>query len=173
MENFGVFQCHLVYFMANCYTCCHFGMFSPFWFVVPRQICNPAIDLGSNPLDEDPFSAIHQGCQILLDTIYQNGGKYTKLPLNYHIAIPRMYQMAVIYSKWHTNLSIPKPCKMYPNWDFWFENIPSGNPAVHSRSKQIGFYLRNGDSIAQCRSPLFAFRWCKHRQRLGNKCTLT
>jgi hypothetical protein len=25
--------------------------------------------------------------------------------------------------------SIPKPFKIYPNWDFWFENKPSGNPA--------------------------------------------
>jgi hypothetical protein len=25
--------------------------------------------------------------------------------------------------------SIAKPDKIYPNWDFWFENIPSGNTA--------------------------------------------
>jgi hypothetical protein len=24
-------------------------------------------------------------------------------------------------------LSIIRPSKIYPNWDFWFENIPSGN----------------------------------------------
>jgi hypothetical protein len=24
--------------------------------------------------------------------------------------------------------SIPSPSKIYPNWDFWFENKPSGNP---------------------------------------------
>jgi hypothetical protein len=23
--------------------------------------------------------------------------------------------------------SIATPSKIYPNWDFWFENIPSGN----------------------------------------------
>jgi hypothetical protein len=23
----------------------------------------------------------------------------------------------------------PRPYKIYPNWDFWFENVPSGNPA--------------------------------------------
>jgi hypothetical protein len=28
-----------------------------------------------------------QGCQIFLDAMYQNGGKYSKLPLNYQIAI--------------------------------------------------------------------------------------
>jgi hypothetical protein len=33
-----------------------------------------------------------QGCQIFLDTIYQNGGNYTKLPLN--------FQMAIKCTKW-------------------------------------------------------------------------
>jgi hypothetical protein len=25
---------------------------------------------------------------------------------------------------------IAKHCKIYKNWDFWFENIPSGNPGA-------------------------------------------
>jgi hypothetical protein len=25
--------------------------------------------------------------------------------------------------------SIARPSKSYPNWYFWFENTPSGNPA--------------------------------------------
>jgi hypothetical protein len=33
------------------------------------------------------LSGREQGCQIFLDTIYQNGKKYTKLPLNYQMAI--------------------------------------------------------------------------------------
>jgi hypothetical protein len=37
---------------------------------------------------------------------------------------------------------IARPSKIYPNWDFWFENIPSGNPAPdmgtnQKRSKRI------------------------------------
>jgi hypothetical protein len=43
-----------------------------------------------------------------------------------------MYQFAVKYSKWPYNkstFSISRPSKKYPNWDFWFENIPPGNPA--------------------------------------------
>jgi hypothetical protein len=41
-----------------------------------------------------------QGCQIFLDTIYQNGGKYTKLPLNYQMAIKipnicKIFQMGI------------------------------------------------------------------------------
>jgi hypothetical protein len=41
------------------------------------------------------------------------------------------HQMLIIYSKWPQNtptFSIPRPSKIYPNWDFWFEKIPSGNP---------------------------------------------
>jgi hypothetical protein len=41
-----------------------------------------------------------------------------------------------IYSKFPWNIptfSIPRSSKIYPNWDFWFENMPSGNPG----SRQI------------------------------------
>jgi hypothetical protein len=33
--------------------------------------------------------------------------------------------------------SIPSRSKVYPNWNFWFENIPSGNPG----------YVRNFSKI--------------------------
>jgi hypothetical protein len=32
--------------------------------------------------------------------------------------------------------SIPRPSKIFPNWDFWFENIPSGNPDLQLDSGQ-------------------------------------
>jgi hypothetical protein len=41
-----------------------------------------------------------QGCQNFLDTIYQNGGKCAKMPLNDVPNGQNKYQMAVIYSKW-------------------------------------------------------------------------
>jgi hypothetical protein len=28
--------------------------------------------------------------------------------------------------------TLQDPPKIYPNWDFWFENIPSGDPAKYS-----------------------------------------
>jgi hypothetical protein len=28
--------------------------------------------------------------------------------------------------------STARPSKIYPNWDFWFKNIPSGNTAAHA-----------------------------------------
>jgi hypothetical protein len=39
--------------------------------------------------------------------------------------------MVVKYSKWPYNFptfAILSPFKIYPNWDFWFQNIPPGNP---------------------------------------------
>jgi hypothetical protein len=42
--------------------------------------------------------------------------------------------MAIKQAKWsylkYANTSIARSTKIYPNWDFWFENIPSGNPAL-------------------------------------------
>jgi hypothetical protein len=40
--------------------------------------------------------------------------------------------MSVQYSRWLLNISAfstLRPSKIYPDWDFWFENKPSGNPA--------------------------------------------
>jgi hypothetical protein len=37
-----------------------------------------------------------------------------------------VFLMAIKYS----NIFYFKPSKIYPIWDFWFENIPSGNPAT-------------------------------------------
>jgi hypothetical protein len=43
----------------------------------------PRPNVGSKTMND----GLNQGCQISLDTIYQNGGKYTKLPLNQQTAI--------------------------------------------------------------------------------------
>jgi hypothetical protein len=69
-----------------------------------------------------------RGCQIFLLTTYQSSEKYRKTAINIpnsHINIPKgrkIDQMAINYT------STIQPCKIYPNWYFWFENIPSGNP---------------------------------------------
>jgi hypothetical protein len=71
----------------------------------------------------------HQGCQIFLGKrvkMYQKGenipnghkiyrldGKLTKRLLNTQIS------------------SIARPSKIYPSWNFWLENKPSGNPGTH------------------------------------------
>jgi hypothetical protein len=41
--------------------------------------------------------------------------------------------MAVKYTngrKYILISSIARSSKIYPNWDFWFENLPSGNPEI-------------------------------------------
>jgi hypothetical protein len=53
-----------------------------------------------------------------------------------------IYQIAIKYPKWPQNIQngckidhkicqhrrIARPSKIYPNLDFWYENVPSGNP---------------------------------------------
>jgi hypothetical protein len=46
---------------------------------------------------------VDQGCQIFLSTSIPERWKYTKWRQNYQIAIHRIYQMAVKYSKWNYN----------------------------------------------------------------------
>jgi hypothetical protein len=46
-----------------------------------------------------------------------------------------------------TTSSIARPSKVYPNWDFWFENKPSGNTALGmfvavGRKQGIGIDLK-------------------------------
>jgi hypothetical protein len=34
-------------------------------------------------------------------------------------------------------LSAPRPSKLYENWDFWFENMPSDNPATRWQAVSV------------------------------------
>jgi hypothetical protein len=43
---------------------------------------------------------------------------------NDHNMYHKIYQMAVDIP--NGNNSIPRPSQIYPNFDFWYENIPSG-----------------------------------------------
>jgi hypothetical protein len=49
---------------------------------------------------------------------------YAKKAVNYTNG-RKIFQMIIKI----TAFSIPRPSKFYKNWDFWFENKPSGNPA--------------------------------------------
>jgi hypothetical protein len=60
--------------------------------------------------------------------------------------------MAVKYTKGPKNIptsSIVRHYKIYPNWYFWFENKPSGNPAfgyshgLHIYIDSLMSYIRN------------------------------
>jgi hypothetical protein len=67
-----------------------------------------------------------QGCQISLGIAYQNK------PIDYKI-----YQMTINIPEF----SLPMHSKIYPNWDFWYENIPSGNPGKWVENVQVFFRL--------------------------------
>jgi hypothetical protein len=76
-----------------------------------------------------------QGCQIFTGTWYQNRKKWTKWAPN----VPNCHKispMSAKYSKRPQNIftfSNQRPSKIYPNWDFWFQNKPSGNPGRLSK----------------------------------------
>jgi hypothetical protein len=58
----------------------------------------------------------HKLYQSAITYLYQMAGKLTKWPLHVPICIQAS--------------SIAKTFKIYPNWDFGFENKPSGNPGL-------------------------------------------
>jgi hypothetical protein len=77
----------------------------------------------------------NQGCQIYLGTIYQNEGRFVNWPYTIPdgqlIHIPNGRKIDQVSIK-YTNTFDCKALKIYPNWDFRFENIPSGNRETSS-----------------------------------------
>jgi hypothetical protein len=70
-----------------------------------------------------------QGCQIFVGATYQSGEKYTKITLK-HTKWPQNIPNGCKKPELPTS-SIARPSKIPPTWDFWFKNMPSGNPAQH------------------------------------------
>jgi hypothetical protein len=69
----------------------------------------------------------------------ENKPNYHKIPQN----VPngsKMLLMAITYVHIPT-YSIPRPSKIYPNRDFWFENILSGNPDAEFVCNSRGPYI--------------------------------
>jgi hypothetical protein len=80
-------------------------------------------------LTQSACNSVHHDCQIFLSSWFQN---WKNVP-NEH----KMDQMIIKYpnySKWPCNISTffnLSPPNL-PNFGFWFENKPSGNPGVHA-----------------------------------------
>jgi hypothetical protein len=59
--------------------------------------------------------------------------------------------MSVKYSKCPLNISTfsdLRPSKIYPNWDFWFENKPPGNPGdIASASGTEDHWLKSRKGV--------------------------
>jgi hypothetical protein len=71
-------------------------------------------------------SHVGQGCQIIRDPTYQNWERLTKWQQN----VPNGCKLFPMGIKFIKKISIPRPSKIYPNWDFWYANKSSGNPDV-------------------------------------------
>jgi hypothetical protein len=72
------------------------------------------------------------------EKIYQMTAKHPKRLQNIPNGLKNIpkhyktYQMDQKINKWSHNLPISPVARLsknYPNWEFWFENKPSGNPA--------------------------------------------
>jgi hypothetical protein len=96
---------------------------------------------------------------IKREKIYQLTTKCTKLH--------KLYLMAVKYSKRSLNIPtfcIPRPSKIYPNWDFWLENTPSGNLGVVCAS----FYQESSVRVAKQEVALWRL-WALEQDYLQRK----
>jgi hypothetical protein len=58
--------------------------------------------------------------------MYQNGETYSKMTSR----LPNGHKM---YQRKYIKILIPRPSEIDPNWDFWYENLPSGNPVAHDK----------------------------------------
>jgi hypothetical protein len=88
-----------------------------------------------------------QGCQIFLDSMYQNGEKFHRIATELPNGL-KIYKLAVLYSKRLNNMSTfsnSRPSKIYPNCDFRSENIPSGNPCTDG--SQLAFDDTEKDAV--------------------------
>jgi hypothetical protein len=73
-------------------------------------------------------SNVQLGCQIFLGTTNPNGKKLPNGQKIYHMAInvPNGSEIDQMVAK-TTNI---RHSEIYPSWDFWFENMSSGDPCV-------------------------------------------
>jgi hypothetical protein len=86
------------------------------------------------PAEPGEFTRLHQDCQIFLGPNIPKWEKYTirpqTIPNGHKLGIPNgriIFQMVIKY----TNIFHSRSSKIYQNFDFWFENKPSGNPGLH------------------------------------------
>jgi hypothetical protein len=105
------------------------------------QTCSPlAVKISRNNLDNyERFKQDVGSTRVarFFFTWYQNWGKDSELPLPKLPNGQEMYQMAVIYIPNNVpTISIPRPFKIYPNWDFWLKNKPSGKPGFDSSRRR-------------------------------------
>jgi hypothetical protein len=58
--------------------------------------------------------------------MYQDGHKLPQMPVKYVAQLTKNFKI----------FSTLRPSKANPNWIFWFESKPSGNPGAHARFRK-------------------------------------
>jgi hypothetical protein len=92
--------------------------------------------------------------------LYTKMGKHTKWPWNITIS-SEIYHMAMTF--WNfTKIFLCKTLENYPNWDFWFGNMPSGNLGFAERIrigyvKLIGLFSKENKTKVSSRASMRAY----------------
>jgi hypothetical protein len=118
------------------------------------------------PVDD---SAQFQGCQIVLGTLYQSGGKYSKWLHNYQMPI-KIYPMVVNYYVHNYIFHFKVLCTKYAKIGFWSEKKPSGNPAVSFAVVWFVWHFSFVTALISCHWA--SFEW-EREQKNGSKQFLT
>jgi hypothetical protein len=98
--------------------------------------------------------------------------QYTKTGKMHQTTTKYLYKMVIPYIKYnkiyrtpvkHIKNSNLRPSKIYQNWNFWYENVPSGNPAKSLKSvfgclTRLAFQILNL-TVEEERRTLETF-WC-------------
>jgi hypothetical protein len=73
---------------------------------------------------------------------------------NHHL-VARIARFVLLQLTKRERYTFARPSKIYPNWDFWFENMPSGNTACGTSNDVTASHTSNGYSFRWRRIPPF------------------
>jgi hypothetical protein len=93
---------------------------------------------------KDPFfRGRSRVARFFMTQCTKTGKIYTILPQNYRMAVKYTNCQYLIPNghKIFQPFSNSRLSQIYPNWDFWFENIPSGNPGPQEKSMEKNPWL--------------------------------
>jgi hypothetical protein len=134
----------LINFRTIWYILCLFGTYCPVLVSCTKKNLEALLSDLCYKLSKPPKKSSEKSNATYFEAIVTGVArfllvKHTKRGKNipYDEIIHKIYPMAVKQTKWPQNIptsSIVRPFKIYPNWDFWFENMPSGNPV---RNKEV------------------------------------
>jgi hypothetical protein len=131
--TFGIVRGNLVYIFLS-------------WYFVPRKFWQPWLRCINLQISR---TTTETSLRCSAEILFNKFCLLSRLPDYSWYNIPKrekLYQMTAKNAKWpqnipkgsktfrmtikHTSILKPRPSKKYPKWNFWYQNVPSGNPAA-------------------------------------------